>query len=126
MKTIIIIDNNVDSLTVFKLLLTAQGYKVDCFSNWKKALNNISKIDPSLILIEVFLDTADGRNITKQLRSSEITKYYPVILTSNNKKSKYFVIDCGAQGFVLKPLQINSFLAKVNQVIENNLEVKGQ
>ena len=121
MKRILVVDDDIDILTVVQLVLESNGFEVAAISNWQQIYPRIDDFKPDLILLDVSLGTQDGRNICKQLKSDNKTKNISVILFSANHKVEKSVSECLADSFISKPFDINNLIEGINnQLMETN------
>lgn len=121
MRKILVVDDDIDVLTVVQLILEANSFEVQAISKWQLINNYIESFKPHLILLDISLGTQDGRNICKQLKSSEKTKHIPVILFSANINAEDSLTECMAIGFISKPFDINHLIQGIdNELLEPN------
>jgi DNA-binding response OmpR family regulator len=121
MKRILVVDDDIDILTVVQLVLESNGFEVIAISNWKQIYPQIDAFTPDLVLLDVSLGTQDGRNICKQLKSNNKTKHISVILFSANHNVEKSVSECLADSFISKPFDINNLIEGINnQLMETN------
>jgi DNA-binding response OmpR family regulator len=121
MKRILIVDDDIDILTVVQLVLDSSGFEVSAISNWQQIYTQIDTFKPDLVLLDVSLGTQDGRNICKQLKSNDQTKHISIILFSANHNVEKSVIECMADSFISKPFDINNLIEGINnQLMETN------
>ena len=121
MKKILVVDDDIDILTVVQLVLSNNGFEVAAISNWQQIHTQIDAFKPDLILLDVSLGTQDGRNICKQLKSGEDTKHISVILFSANHNVEKSVSECLADSFISKPFDINDLIDGINnKLLEKN------
>ena len=113
MKKILIADDDIDILTLLKLTLGMQGFTVEAISNWKDIIARIQQFSPDLILLDVSLGGADGRDICKTLKLQNDTRHIPVILFSANLEMGESIQDCMAQAFIAKPYTLSHFLSTI-------------
>lgn len=118
MNKILVIDDDVDILTLVKMTLTMHGYNVAILSKWEGIDNTIATYAPDLIVLDVSLGGADGREICRRIKSDKNTQHIPVILFSANIEMEKSIGDCNAQGFISKPYELNSFLNTISANIE--------
>ena len=69
MKRILVIDDEVSILRVLEIILSSNNYVVEAISKWQYLPYSIQYFKPDLILLDVFLGGADGREICKQLKN---------------------------------------------------------
>lgn len=121
MKRILVLDDDIDILTVVQLVLESNGFDVVAIANWQQIYTQIDTFKPDLILLDVSLGTQDGRNICKQLKLNKDTKHIAVILFSANHNIEKSVTECLADSFIAKPFDINDLLDGINnQLMETN------
>ena len=121
MKRILVVDDDIDILTVVKLVLESNEFEVAAISDWQKIFTQIETFHPDLILLDVSLGTQDGRNLCKQVKSNGDTKHISIILFSANHNVEKSVQECLANTFISKPFDINDLIEKINiQLMETN------
>ena len=122
MKKILVVDDDVDILTVVQLVLDTNGFDVEAISNWKLIYSRIDTFKPDLILLDVSLGNQDGRNLCKQIKSSEEIKNIPIILFSANHNVQKSINECGANSFIAKPFDLKNLIEGINNQLT---ETKG-
>lgn len=121
MKRILVVDDDIDILTVVKLVLESNEFEVAAISDWQKIFTQIETFHPDLILLDVSLGIQDGRNLCKQVKSNGDTKHISIILFSANHNVEKSVQECLANTFISKPFDINDLIEKINnQLMETN------
>jgi DNA-binding response OmpR family regulator len=121
MKRILVVDDDIDILTVVQLVLESNGFGVVALSKWQQIFPQIDSFKPDLILLDVSLGTQDGRNICKQLKSDPKTRSISIILFSANHNVEKSIAECLADGFISKPFDINDLIQGINnQLMQTN------
>ncbi len=64
---ILIIDDDIETLTSMSFLFSINGYTVETEPLWQNAFNKIELFKPDIILLDVYLRGEDGRNICRQI-----------------------------------------------------------
>lgn len=114
MKKILVVDDDTDILALVKMTLTLNGFDAEILSRWDGIDNSIKTYVPDLILLDVSLGGADGREICKRLKSQKDTQHIPIILFSANIEMEKSIENCNAQAFISKPYDMNYFLQTIN------------
>ena len=122
MRKILVVDDDMDILTLVKMTLTLNGYDTEVLSRWEGIDHSIEKFMPDLILLDVSLGGADGREICKRLKAQKDTQHIPIILFSANIEMEKNSGNCNAQAFISKPYDLHYFL----QTIKSNLGTNDQ
>ncbi len=68
MSKIVIVDDSADLLEILKFFLEEKGYQVETVKSQSDLLLLIKSFSPDLIILDIFLQGEDGREICKALR----------------------------------------------------------
>lgn len=118
MQKILILDDDLDLLTVVKSLLRKKGFEVFAFSDWRKAWEAVRTYKPQLILLDVFLSGIDGLDICKKLKSSIFTRNIPVIMFSSYPNiAETAIYEYGADDFMPKPFEVNDMVKRIRHLL---------
>ncbi len=118
MSKILILDDDIDLLSIVKSLLRKKGFEVWAFADWNKAWENIKRNKPHLILLDVFLKGMDGMDVCKKLKSTSSTRHIPVIMFSSYPNIAATAIEeFGADEFIAKPFEVNDMVRKIRDVL---------
>jgi DNA-binding response OmpR family regulator len=118
MSKILILDDDLDLLTVVKSLLSKKGFEVTAFIDWKKAWDSLKTFKPHLILLDVFLKGVDGLDICRKLKTFYSTHDIPVIVFSSySNVGEAAIYEYGADDFIPKPFEVNFLIRKMNDII---------
>jgi two-component system, OmpR family, response regulator VicR len=100
MKKILLIDKDEFYLKVFKYKLEKSGdFEVHTFSSGNNAEQEIAKINPDLVFMELVLPGIDGFEIIKKLRD----KFRFVVVSQlQGEKDKELAREMGAKAFLSK------------------------
>ncbi len=120
MYKILIVDDHPDILQVMELLLSSRGFEIEVTTKGEETFNLINIFKPDLIFLDIHLAGLDGRNICRQLKTSEKTKSIPIILFSANIIKDNTIADSLADEFIAKPFDIHELILKVNKLIGSN------
>ena len=112
-KKVLIVDDDVDILEVLNLLFELSGYQTKATPDAEFTYQLIDDFKPDAIILDVLLSGYDGREICKQLKSSNDTKHIPVIMVSAHPDAAISTKKAGADDFLAKPFDINILLQKV-------------
>lgn len=114
MSKILVVDDDIDILSVMEILLSMKGFDVEVTSKGETTLSKIESFKPDLILLDVLISGYDGRAICKQLKSNPTTSEIPVIMFSAHPGAAATISDYGADDFIAKPFDVNNLMKKVN------------
>ena len=100
-RKILVVDDEVDTLNLTKIVLENEGYEVQTALNHTQAFEKVQKEVPDMILLDIILPGIDGFEICRKLRNSLKIKSVPIIMfsASINEQILKQTQDAGANGF---------------------------
>jgi CheY-like chemotaxis protein len=113
MKTILIVDDELDILSALELIFTIERYRVLTASNGLTALNLLSHSRPDVILTDWMMPEMDGVTFCRAVRSDPALSDIPIIVSSAAPAAPL-----GAaywNRFLSKPVEIADLLALVHE-----------
>ena len=116
MKKILVVDDDESILELVQFVLENEGYKVQTSSNGA-CFQQLHGELPDLILLDILLSGEDGREICRQLKSSEQTKHIPVIFFSAHFSAGDITAMSGADAFLPKPFHLGDLIALVKRYL---------
>lgn len=109
MKRILIVDDNPAIVEATKSMLTLEGYKVEVNTDGS-SLSSLQSPLPDLILLDILLPDADGRQLCTQLKLAELTRHIPIVLFSAYARVSDNWQESGADALLVKPFHIPELL----------------
>jgi DNA-binding response OmpR family regulator len=118
MPKILIIDDYLDLVNFFSVLLEREGFEVKGISRTKGIESNIDHFNPDLVLLDVMLRD-DGREICKEIK--QMNKAIHIILMSTNPKLLENYLEYNADDIIEKPFDNDEVLNKIIQILSSKL-----
>jgi CheY-like chemotaxis protein len=115
MAKILLIDDDPDIRTVMSKVLNKEGYEVQTAASREEALQKLSLEKPSVILLDVLLSGADGRELCREIKREADTKHIPVIMFSGHPGAALQFETYGANDFISKPFNTETLLQKLSK-----------
>ena len=122
MAKILLIDDDPDVHTVMGTMLRKQGYDVVTATRREDALQKLAEEKPCVILLDVLLSGADGREICRSIKENKDTKNIPVIMFSGHPVAAVQFESYGADDFIPKPLNTEALLQKLSRFTGKELK----
>ena len=116
MKHLVMVVEDEEALALLlKYNLEKEGYDVAWESRGNKALGEIEKNKPSVIILDWMLPEISGVEICKLVRSKPDIKNIPVIMLTakGEEEDKIKGLSAGADDYVTKPFSIPELMARV-------------
>jgi adenylate cyclase len=120
--TILIVDDEPNNVDYLEQELESFGYSTLSASNGAEALAIVETTPPALILLDVMMPVMDGFTTCGILKSSDETRFIPVIIMTalDAVEDRVKGIKAGADDFLTKPVDERELLAR----IETSLRLK--
>jgi CheY-like chemotaxis protein len=115
MKKILVVDDEFDLLTTWRLVLQMEGYAVVTASNGLQALDVARAEPPDLIVTDWMMPRMDGVALCNALAADDKLADIPVVLTSAAARTP--PVDHTRVEFHRKPISIDDFIALVARLI---------
>lgn len=116
MEKILIVEDDEKLRKELEIFLNNNGYLSETLKTFTNTLNDILKINPELLLLDINLPNADGEYICKEIRKKSNMPI--IIITSrDNEIDELLSINNGADHYITKPFNIHILLAKINSLL---------
>ncbi len=116
MEKILIVEDDEKLRKELEIFLNNNGYLSETLNTFNNTLNDILKINPELLLLDLNLPNADGEYICKEIRKKSNMPI--IIITSrDNEIDELLTINNGADHYITKPFNIHILLAKINSLL---------
>ena len=125
MQKILIIEDDEKLRNELEVFLNKNGYQAESLKVFDNTINDILKVNPNLILLDINLPSADGEYICKEIRKQSDM---PIIIVTSrdNELDELLSIRYGADHYITKPFNIQILLAKISSLLRrtSNNEIK--
>src|SRR5690625_5790356 len=118
-RTILIIDDDKDIVSLLELYLKNEGYKVLKGYDGEEALSIIDRQSIDLVILDVMMPKIDGLEVCKQIRLSQNT---PVLMLSAKVEDmdKIIGLMTGADDYMGKPFNPLELVARVKALLRRS------
>lgn len=119
-KRILIVDDELDLIDIFKGRLETNGYTVIVASDGVEGLEKAKTEKPDLILLDIMMPKMDGYQVCRFLKFDEAFKHIPIILLTarGQKQDQTKGMEVGADAFVTKPFDRAELLKKIEEYLK--------
>lgn len=102
--------------------LSVSGFETKGFQNAADFWDELKRIKPELILLDIMLPDEDGISVLKKLRLDVKTSDIPVILASakGQEYDKVIGLDMGADDYLAKPFGMMEMVSRVRAVLRRS------
>ncbi|MFV1949793.1 MAG: response regulator [Anaerolineales bacterium] len=121
-QTILIIDDDIDTLKLVGIMLERKGFKILASTTGKKGLQLVNEEYPDLILLDIMIPDIDGYEISRSIRSNPETESIPIIMFTARSQvdDKVEGLEAGADAYITKPARPRELFAQVNSILKRS------
>lgn len=112
---VLIVDDDIQLRHELEHVATAAGFVVDTAENGQAALASVARRVPDLVVTDLHMPHMSGDVLIRALRAQAPTAQTPilVITSDNDRQTKLRLFEEGADDFVVKPVDLNEFKARL-------------
>ena len=120
---VLLLDDMEDAIVLQTLILESNGYEVVSAINGINGLEKLKNYHPDIIISDVLMPKMDGFEFCRKVKEQEDLKNIPFVFYSAQYTDKYdqkLADEIGAEGFIIKPIEMEDFLEKINQILQKH------
>jgi len=116
---VLLVEDEEQLRRVMKDLLEREGYTVAEARDGVQALDQVDRLAPDVIILDLNLPGIDGYNVLTQLRSRPATRAIPVVVLTakGDEDNEVRVFELGADDFITKPFRAKALSARLEAVL---------
>ena len=118
-KTIMVVDDNPDIVTIVKTILEGKGHNVVSAYSGAELFSRLEEQKPDLIILDIMMPQMDGLEVLTQLKGGPNTSSIPVILLT--AKVQYEDVlggyKLGADYYITKPFTSTQLVNGINLLL---------
>ena len=121
-KTILIVDDEINTLLVVQKVLEKEGYNVDLAATAEQGLSKLMNVQPDLVILDVKMPRMDGFELLAKLRQLPHLADTPIMMLTG-MGSEHDVVrgfELGADDYVLKPFSPAELVARIDRLLASS------
>jgi DNA-binding response OmpR family regulator len=120
MRNILIADDSSDLLDMIKAIYSRRKIFIATATSREEVFSALKRITPDLILMDVILNSDDGRLLCRDLKLTDEYKSIPIILMSGSHEKLINHEKVFADDILEKPFSSETVLLKIKALTEKN------
>lgn len=123
---ILVVDDEPPIRRFLRTSLTAHGYDIIEADNGTKALDEMRRNSPGLLVLDLGLPGIDGLEVIRRLRDGGDATPIIVLSSRADEADKVEALDLGADDYVTKPFGVDELLARIRTAMRHKLQQNGE
>jgi type II secretory ATPase GspE/PulE/Tfp pilus assembly ATPase PilB-like protein len=118
-RKVLLVDDEDSLRRVLKDLLEREGYEVSEARDGVQALDQVDRVGPDIIVLDLNMPGLDGYGVLSHLRSRPATADIPVLVLTakSDEDNEVRVFELGADDFLTKPFRARALSARLEAVL---------
>lgn len=117
---VLAVDDDMINLKLLKSMLKKSGNVKEVIEakNGADAIGELKgRDDIDLILLDIIMPIMGGIDMLKVVRADDSLRQVPIIVLTTDETKKVEALECGANGFLMKPIRKEDLIKKIATVI---------
>lgn len=112
---ILYIEDDLNNAMLMKRVLEADGHCVSLAPSGNVGLDKANREHPDLILLDIYMPGMNGHEVARRLRQMDDTRNTPILVisASPNLSDKRLSKEVGCNGYISKPIDVDSISNQV-------------
>jgi two-component system cell cycle response regulator DivK len=117
---ILIVEDEPTSLKLAHLVLSSGGYEVTQAEAAAKAMEEILRSAPEIILLDLELPDVMGLTLARQLKADPQTSHITIIAITGfqERYSRADALEAGCDGYIIKPIDTRRLSQQVAELVD--------
>lgn len=119
-RTILVVDDNLDSTMILRSILESQGFTVRVANSGPEALAQLAREVPDVILLDVMMPEMSGFEVLERIKTKHTTSKVPVIMVTAKMQDEDVMTgyQFGADYYITKPCTAKQLLYGIGLVLD--------
>ena len=119
MRKVLVVEDNMENLTLITYALQRAGYTVVAAETGEEGIEIALKERPMFIIMDIDLPGIDGIETTRRIRVSEIGSSIPIIAITSYAMvgDKEAILEAGCNGYFQRPIDPVTIMDRIERII---------
>ena len=117
MPKILVIEDEKTVAELIEAKLEREGFEVDIALDGFKGLEDVSRIKPDLIILDVLLPGIDGFHIYKKIKKDPEICHIPILVMTGRGAMRDTFEEAGVDTFLVKPFDLEELASSVKKLL---------
>jgi CheY-like chemotaxis protein len=114
---VLVVDDDADIREILSMILELHRLRVIQAPNGEEALARVRSMPIALVLLDLMMPGMNGDEVIREMRQDPALARLPVIVVSGDRAALQTAGELGANGCLLKPVELKELLREVGRFI---------
>jgi len=116
-ELILLVDDEPNILQLARMYLEQDGYRIAAVGDGRAALDEIARLRPALVVLDIMLPELDGLEVCRRLRAEDNPILILMLTAKDDDIDKIVGLEMGADDYLTKPFNPRELVARVRALL---------
>jgi DNA-binding response OmpR family regulator len=120
MNPILVVEDEKDISMLVEYQFKQSGYPVATAQDGSSALEQVKKLRPALVILDLMLPDMDGKDICRALKANPLTRKIPILMLTAKAEELDRIVgfELGAEDYVTKPFSPRELVLRAKAILK--------
>ncbi|MBC8507185.1 MAG: response regulator transcription factor [Anaerolineales bacterium] len=119
-ELILLVDDEPNILQLARMYLEQDGYRIAAVGDGRAALDEIKRLRPALVVLDIMLPELDGLEVCRKLRAEDNPVLILMLTAKDDDIDKIVGLEMGADDYLTKPFNPRELVARVRALLRRS------
>jgi DNA-binding response OmpR family regulator len=114
---VLVVEDEESIVSVLRLYLTREGFTVHAVGDGARALDDVRRLRPTAVILDIGLPGLDGFEVCRRLRESGDWTPILVVTARDDETDRVLGLELGADDYITKPFSPRELVARLKAVL---------
>jgi DNA-binding response OmpR family regulator len=114
---VLVVEDEEAIVSVLRLYLTREGFTVHSVADGARALDDVRRLRPTAVILDIGLPGLDGFEVCRRLRESGDWTPVLVVTARDDEPDRVLGLELGADDYITKPFSPRELVARLKAVL---------
>jgi DNA-binding response OmpR family regulator len=119
-ELILLVDDEPSIIQLARMYLEREGFRIESANDGEAALEKITRLHPTLVVLDIMLPRLDGLEVCRRLRAEQNATAILMLTARDEDIDKIVGLELGADDYLTKPFNPRELVARVKAILRRS------